>query len=141
MKKYLVRFLTPVFLLTACQTAPSPESASLPPQGEWQIVRIDDTPVTDSRYSLHFDTQQMAAAVYFGCNRIHAAYTVDGERIRFGHVASTKMYCGRNTDKDRGLQALAQISRWQVAAAKTVGGRRLTLFDDAGRPRLEAQPR
>lgn len=139
MKKYLPAALA-ALLLAACQSSGSPPAQTdALPSGEWQIVRIDDTPVSTGNYTLNLNPQTMA--VYFGCNRILAPYRQHGEQLEIGHTASTQMYCGADADEARGLNALEHSSRWRLEGAKTAGGQRLTFFDNAGRPRLEMQSR
>ncbi|MCP2040694.1 heat shock protein HslJ [Neisseria sp. HSC-16F19] len=140
MKPYLTLLALPLWL-AACQSSGSPAAVhgDALPHGEWRIVRIDDKPVSASDYRLNISTESLGA--YFGCNRIHARYRQQGDTLAIDNIASTKMYCGADSDEIRGLAALHHSSRWQTDAVKTRGGQRLTFFDATGRARLEMQSR
>lgn len=62
-----------------------------------------------------------------GCNRLIGGYTVEGDRLSFTGVASTRMACVQAMDQERAfLEALSTVARWRV------DGERLELLDDQG---------
>jgi len=71
-----------------------------------------------------------------GCNRLIGGYSVDGDTISFGQMASTMMACPGGMDVAKRLaDALGAASGWRTL------GRRLELSDAAGRllARFEAR--
>jgi heat shock protein HslJ len=61
-----------------------------------------------------------------GCNRFTGPYTVDGDSLEIGTIASTQIACEPPADAvERGyLDALARVARWRLAGAD------LVLLDD-----------
>jgi putative lipoprotein len=51
---------------------------------------------------------------YGGCNRIAASYELEGSRLRFGQVVSTRMFCPDNEIEETLLHALDATVRWQL---------------------------
>ena len=69
-----------------------------------------------------------------GCNRLTGGYTLQGDRLSFGHIATTLMAC---PDMERQfLQALGRVTGWKIT------GQKLTLLDDQGNTvaRFQARP-
>jgi heat shock protein HslJ len=69
-----------------------------------------------------------------GCNRISGRAEVQGERITFGPMISTKMACppAIMDQESKFLAALGDVQRFKVDAQKG----KLILFNGAGRPIL-----
>ena len=106
----------------------------------WKLVALDDGPVApvagqpEPGLVLRGDEKRLSGSD--GCNRLLAGYTLEGEAIRFSHVAATMMACPAGMDTaQRYAAALAATSRWRVL------GRRLELYDDKDRllARFEAR--
>jgi copper homeostasis protein (lipoprotein) len=73
-------------------------------------------------------TEEGRVAGSDGCNRLVGGYTVQGDGISFGQMASTMMACPGGTDVAKRLsEALGAASGWRIL------GRRLELSDAAGR--------
>lgn len=66
-----------------------------------------------------------------GCNNYNAAYTLDGDKLTIGPVASTRMFCG----EPEGLMAQeSQYLSWlEEVTSYEIDGRQLTLRLDDGR--------
>jgi heat shock protein HslJ len=64
-----------------------------------------------------------------GCNRLTGSYTVKGEALAFGQIASTQMACPGMEDVARRFQgALKGTSHWRLAAG------RLEFYGATGKP-------
>ena len=62
-----------------------------------------------------------------GCNSIAGSYELNGDRLTFGRIASTRMACVESMDTEsRFLAVLQQASRARIA------GQRLELLDASG---------
>ncbi len=52
-----------------------------------------------------------------GCNRLLGSYQVDGSKLSFGKVASTRMACGEGMEQESAfVRALEQTRAWKVHA-------------------------
>ena len=68
-----------------------------------------------------------------GCNRMMGTYTLDGEKLKFGPLATTRMACPAMETESAFLKALAATTRYEVS------GSSLTLFGaDTAVARLDA---
>ncbi len=115
---------------SAADTAPSP-SAQVAPGGltgrEWSLTKLGDR--TDPlgaggrRVTLNFDSAEMRAMGFAGCNRYAGPYTISGDSISFGPAISTKMACSEGMDVETNyLGALPQVVRFALSDST------LTLF-------------
>jgi heat shock protein HslJ len=59
-----------------------------PPGGtEWRLTRLASSP------HLLFDPATRRVSGFTGCNRLSGGYTVEGDRLTFGPMATTRMAC------------------------------------------------
>jgi copper homeostasis protein (lipoprotein) len=97
----------------------------------WKLTRLGGEPVSLSPGQrepyLVLQAQDRRLTGYAGCNRMVGSYVLDGENLRFGQTATTKMACldGMKTE-DAFLKALDQVRRWHI------DGEHLTLADENG---------
>jgi heat shock protein HslJ len=106
--------VAPVWLgLQACanSAAPAPARESVPSLWgtQWQLQALGSEPVmAQSRASLHFP-QEGRVAGNGSCNRFTGSVTVQGDRLTFGNMASTKMACpGEAMGQERSYMAALQ---------------------------------
>lgn len=95
-----------LILLSACTTAPAAPAGAIALAGtSW--IRIDDENASPHNPTIVFEAAR--ASGYDGCNRWFAAVTQNGEAIRFGDVAATRMGCAEagNAAERNFLAALA----------------------------------
>ena len=104
-----------VLALVACAT---PE----PPAGledrEWYLVAIGSNSVdvaTEKRPTLRLESEGSRAAGFAGCNRFAGHYTLDGDQVKFGPLAATKMSCDQDKTEERYLAALGRVAHWSLA--------------------------
>jgi copper homeostasis protein (lipoprotein) len=51
---------------------------------------------------------------YSSCNRLHGTYTLDGNKITFGAIAVTKMFCMDVKEVEKNyLHALSKVQHWE----------------------------
>lgn len=85
----------------------------------WQLERIqmmDDTekrPDDPSRYTLEL-LPDGAAAVRADCNRGRGSYALDGPKLTFGPLATTRAMCPPGSLADAYLQQLAIAASWMI---------------------------
>jgi heat shock protein HslJ len=63
-----------------------------------------------------------------GCNRLMGSYELNGDQLKFGPMADTRMACPEGMDSEQAfLKSLAQVNRWKIT------GQSLELFDSDGK--------
>jgi heat shock protein HslJ len=100
-------------------------------QTTWQLIRLGDQTVfikdLQSEPHLIFDSQQGRVTGSAGCNRLMGSYAIDGNHIRLGPLATTKMLCPQGMDIEQMfLDKLARAVTWNVL------GLHLELYDENG---------
>ena len=85
----------------------------------WKLVRLGDEPVaaaTKQREAhLVFSSDEARVAGSGGCNRVTGSFELDGDRLRFGRMASTRMSCPDGMDQEqRFLKALEHVERYRT---------------------------
>lgn len=125
--KSLVRALFAATLLTGCAT----HTEALRRDHGYVLEWIGERPLIDNSHltmTLGNDDRAFGNA---GCNHWFAAYRVDGAKLRFGPVGSTRKLCAPALmeQEHRFLEALGTVQRWDVSQ---VG--QLQLWPDAGLP-------
>lgn len=136
-----MRIITVLMAAASLSMAACAQTGSIEPlalTGSWQVISIDGKPVSSPSYQIVFSQEQQFNA-YFGCNNIMGQYQHKGEALSFSPMASTLMACVDEKDESMAIKALGAISSVRVDAVKTSGGLRLSLRDEAGHIRIEAQ--
>lgn len=91
-----------MLMMTACSGG---NSATV--EGEWELVSYNQTaPVPDVETSIEFKDGQMSGNV--GCNGFGGEYTVKGDKIEFGSIMSTMMFCEALADQESSTLAAMQ---------------------------------
>jgi len=116
-------------------------SAAAPLEGTyWRLTVLRGNPVETARnqqeafFILRAEQKRLTGSG--GCNRLIGGYTVEGDRLSFTGVASTRMACVQAMDQERAfLEALSTVARWRV------DGERLGLLDGQGATVLQFEAR
>ena len=59
-------------------------------EGDWLLIEIDDEPIDpEAPREVRFEAERVAGRV--GVNRFTGSFTIEGDVIQVGHVASTRM--------------------------------------------------
>jgi heat shock protein HslJ len=102
MKKMLFVALLAILALSACSGG---SSATI--EGQWKLVSYNQTPaVPDVETSIEFKDGQLSGNV--GCNSFGGEYTMKGNKITFGPVMSTMMFCEAVADQESSTLAVLQ---------------------------------
>lgn len=81
--------------------------------------------------SLRLDPVQARLSGHAGCNRISGGFELDGERLVFGPVASTRRACVPDDGaEERFLKTLSEVRRWRIKSGA------LLLLGESGAPLL-----
>ncbi|MEQ5801127.1 META domain-containing protein [Halomonas sp. H10-9-1] len=102
----------------------------------WKVMTVDERKAVaiegarEAHLVLHAEDARLAGST--GCNRMMGEYERDGDRLRFGRVATTMMACpGEVMGLEREfLDALGDVASWRVE------GETLTLVDAEGEARI-----
>lgn len=122
-----------VLLLLAACAAPGPAPGDV--RGAWRIEQARTEPLYDKRLArLDFNADGTLTG-HTSCNRLSGRYTLEGDKLAVGRVATTRMACGRLQleQEDRVLSALEAARTARVRADGL-----LELRDDDGRGVLRA---
>ena len=123
----------------AAAAAPAPAAPAAPLEGtEWRLVDIGGQPSpagADSTrhpgFTLLAEGRKVQGSA--GCNRMTGTYKLDGEKLKFGPLATTRMACPAMQTETAFLKALRATTRFEVS------GSSLTLYGaDTAVARLEA---
>lgn len=85
----------------------------------WKLVRLGDTPATTAEQQrephLILASGEPRVAGSGGCNRVMGSFELDGDRLRFGQMAGTRMACpdGMAQEQDF-LKALTRVERYRI---------------------------
>jgi heat shock protein HslJ len=97
----------------------------------WKLTELGGVPVKvaekqrEPHMILQVEANHLAGSG--GCNRMMGSYTLDGESISFGQVASTMMACEDGMEQEQAFfKALNGARRWSVQ------GDDLALLDEGG---------
>jgi heat shock protein HslJ len=97
----------------------------------WKLIRAGTIDVTlqagTREVHLMLSPDEARASGFAGCNTFTGSYTLDGEHLLFGNLASTMMACPKGMDVEQAFQqALGATATWRV------NGRTLTWLDPSG---------
>ncbi|MDO9095808.1 MAG: META domain-containing protein [Rubrivivax sp.] len=109
-----------------CATAANP-----PLRGTlWTLGPLGNSPVP----SLKLELQASRFSGQANCNRISGSFTLDGNKLSFGSVMSTRRACYPDDgSEERFLKAVSEVRSWRVE------GGQLLLLSDTGAPVLRLQ--
>lgn len=112
--------------------------AGTPLDTYWKLVEMDGAPAPTGSggKELHLLLQpdKPIARGFSGCNRFTGDYTLEGDRLSFGPLASTRMACAEGMDAEtRFLTLLGEVAGWtregDVLSLTGAGGQVLARFE------------
>lgn len=85
----------------------------------WKLVRLGAGPILAANPQreahLLLETNALRAGGSGGCNRMGTIFELDGDQLRFGQTAGTKMACvGSMEQEKRFLDMLGQVQKYQI---------------------------
>lgn len=96
-----------------CTTAPAMPTAAASPgaadvRGAWVIEQARSEPIIDKRRARLMLGRDGRLSGHNSCNTMTGTFTLEGDRIRFGPIATTRMACAelQREQEDRILSAL-----------------------------------
>jgi len=122
-----------LLLLSACAAkAPTPVAPAAALEGTlWTLRDFAGQPASGQPLTLRFESGTASGRA--PCNSVSASYTRDGDGLRFGPIARSKMYCAdASALEDAYLAALRQIDRATIqVGVLTLSGARSSLHYDS----------
>jgi putative lipoprotein len=103
--------------------APPPAPPTRPPQArnlvgtKWHLVALNGREVIDDSKASLIISREGRMGGNTSCNSMFGHATVDGGKISFGTMGSTKMYCGGDgvmEQERRYFDALKQVASWRI---------------------------
>jgi len=97
----------------------------------WKLLRLGDQPVIVSSDRpepyLRLVPEGRKAQGFAGCNQLLGTYELEGQKLRFVHLATTRMACLDGMEPEQAfLSALESTARWNIL------GEHLELYDSGG---------
>lgn len=83
---------------------------------QWKLVQVNNQRVTTSNAFLEININQTRFMGNTGCNRMFGAVSVNGRRVDFSNVGTTKMFCGQpqfNRIETAFVKALENANRYR----------------------------
>jgi copper homeostasis protein (lipoprotein) len=85
----------------------------------WKLTRLEGAPVVlapqQREPNLVFRTEQNRVTGSGGCNNLNGSYTLKGNEITLGRVASTMMACANSMDTEYNfLKSLETVRTWKI---------------------------
>lgn len=85
----------------------------------WKLVRLGDDPVHPAKRQreahLVLDSHEPRVSGSGGCNRLSGRFELDGDRLRFGRMASTRIACPGGMEQERRfLATLEKVERCRI---------------------------
>ena len=101
----------------------------------WKLVSVSGVPAEQGRRDPHLIFSPDGGLTgNTGCNNLGAVYTRDEDRIDFGPILTTRMYCAETAQTERQLlKGLRTVERWTISGdrleLKTAGGVTVAVFE------------
>jgi heat shock protein HslJ len=94
--------------------------------GNYSVTKLINNDTLMITPDINFDASANRVSGFSGCNRFNGSYTIDGNNITFGPLASTKMMCREeaNTIEHNMFDTLSQVNSFSLQ------NNVLTLFKD-----------
>ncbi|MDU8884865.1 META domain-containing protein [Yeosuana sp. MJ-SS3] len=94
--------------------------------GNYSVTKLINNDTLMITPDINFDASDNRVSGFSGCNRFNGSYTIDGNNITFGPLASTKMMCREeaNTIEHNMFDTLSQVNSFSLQ------NNILTLFKD-----------
>ena len=104
-------------LLAACLAGCAADPIQLESDKTYQVEWIGERPLIDRSHLTLTLGEDGRAYGNAGCNHWFAPYTLEGHRLSFGKIGSTRKLCAPALmeQETRFLQALEKVERWDIS--------------------------
>lgn len=122
MKQNTFLILAFSLLMTAC--GPKLTGSSPLFSGSWVLLEMNTVPVqvsgTEKDAQLKFDYKAKQVTGRGGCNSLNGTYEADAKALKFGGLATTRMYCEDQRFEDKFLENLRNVRKYGFAGENLV---------------------
>ena len=85
----------------------------------WKLVRLGETPAEAAGKQrephLILASAEPRVSGSGGCNRVAGSFELDGDKLRFGRMLSTRMACVAGMEQEqRFLQSIEKVERYRI---------------------------
>lgn len=91
MRGSMVALLAGFCLLAGCAGTPQRSPLDFLASGSWRLLALEGQVLEADNPDLSFDKAAGTVHGFNGCNRYQGSFVLDGDRIRFGQLGSTRM--------------------------------------------------
>jgi heat shock protein HslJ len=101
----------------SCDKAAGPISPSVAGSlagTEWSLTQLDGQSVSSASArapTLMLAAEGARASGFAGCNQFGASYTTESDRLRFGAIALTRMFCSAQMDLEQRYMSALEATR------------------------------
>lgn len=104
-------FIFSALIIQSCGSGKSkPQLSSF----EWTVVSINGTSNFSKKPTIIFSVKDETFSGNGGCNNFGGRFTLKGNKISFGQVVSTKMYCKNIDTEDRFFSTIETVDSYKV---------------------------
>ncbi len=119
--KLVVVALTVFVMVQGCSTTRNSvkDHAALT-QTTWQLIEMEGSDFENmTKIWLKFENgDEKKVSGYAACNRFFGAYEVTDHNLKFGNLASTKMFCPEMELESSFLKSLENIDRFEISDSR-----------------------
>ena len=123
MKNFYLRLIVVVLIIfimgPSCNTTRNTvkDQAGLT-QTSWQLIEMGDFENLSKIWLKFESNDEKKLSGYAGCNRFFGVYEISGYNLKFGNIASTKMFCPEMELESSFLKRLADVDRFEVSDSR-----------------------
>lgn len=114
--------------LQSCSCKKGTEAVTELSTSSWELAEINGKPIKKEDFAkipvLNFDKTENRVSGNSGCNSISGSFKVEEDKITFGPVAQTKMFC-QGSGEDQFMTGFNTVQKFKL-------GKKLDLYDGSG---------
>ena len=120
MKKYTTILLV-IICFSACKSKQNTTNQSIVITDKtWIAIQLEENAIELTQEQLpNLTLSEGKVSGFASCNRFHGTYSLDGNKLSFGALAATKMFCQETNQIERDFtSALSQTQSWEYKGGK-----------------------
>ena len=104
-------FIFSVLIIQSCGSGKSkPQLSSF----EWTVISINENSSFSANPTISLSLNDKTTSGNTGCNNFNGRFTLKGNKISFGQMASTKMFCENMDTEDLFFSTLEKVSAYSM---------------------------
>jgi heat shock protein HslJ len=112
----LILILFSLIAIKTCENSDESENHQMNLEGNYSIETVSESDVNVHQLTIQFNNETKQVSGFSGCNRFFGSYTLEGNILNIGPLASTKMMCQdpANTIESQLLNQLSNINSFST---------------------------